>query len=137
MIRVVADTNVLISALMFGGLPGTFLELVVAKSISLVTSVVLLDELEEKLWFKFHMSADDAKLVRRKLATVAEVITPAAMLHVIVEDPDDDRVLECAIEGSAQYVVSGDRHLLKLGSYASIPIVTVRQFINLPELAGS
>lgn len=136
MIRVVADTNILISAFMFGGLPGTFLEIVLMRSVSLVTSAALLDELEEKLWFKFKMSAEDAKLVRRKLESVAEVVTPAATLHVISEDPDDNRVLECAVEGGAHYMVSGDRHLLRLGSYASIPIMTVRQFINVPELPG-
>ena len=48
-------------------------------------------------------------------------------------DPDDDRVLECAVAGRADYIVSGDRHLLKLGSYDDIPILTVRQFLNKIE----
>jgi predicted nucleic acid-binding protein len=49
---------------------------------------------------------------------------------VVREDPDDDRVLECAVAGEADYMVSGDRHLLKLGSYGGIPILTVRQFMD-------
>lgn len=61
------------------------------------------------------------------------VATPAVILHVINEEPDDDRVLECALAGKADYVVSGDRHLLKLGSYESILIVTARQFMDLVE----
>jgi len=51
-------------------------------------------------------------------------------LAIIKDDPDDDRVLECAVAGHADYIVSGDRHLLKLGSYDSIPILTVRQFLD-------
>ncbi len=49
------------------------------------------------------------------------------------EDPDDDRVLECAVAGKADYVVSGDRHILKLSSYEGIPILTVRQFMDAME----
>jgi len=52
-------------------------------------------------------------------------------LHVIAEDPDDDRVLECAVAGKADYIVSGDRHLLKLGSFEDIQIATVRQYLDM------
>ncbi len=136
MIRVVADTNVLISAIMFGGLPGTFLELALRGSLSLVASAVLLDELNEKLRFKFQVSAEDASAMRSKLESVAELVTPITALHVVHDDRDDNRVLECAIEGRANFVVSGDRHLLKLASYESIPIMTVRQFVDLGGFAS-
>ena len=55
------------------------------------------------------------------------------VLHVIQDDPDDNRVLECAVKGSADYIVTGDRHLLRLGSYEAIAIVTVRQFLDTAE----
>jgi len=133
MIRVVADTNIFISALMFGGLPGTFLDLAFVKSFQLVTSPVLLDELDEKLRGKFEVSSEDAALIRARLQSCALVMTPGIALKVIEEDPDDDRVLECAVAAEADYVVSGDRHLLKLGSYEGIPITTVRQFMDAIE----
>jgi predicted nucleic acid-binding protein len=57
-------------------------------------------------------------------------------LHVIADDPDDNRVLECAVKGSADYIVTGDRHLLKLGSYEASAIVTVRQFLDAAEAEG-
>ena len=60
MLRVVADTNIFISALMFGGLPGSFLDLALLRSILLVTSPELLDELDEKLRLKFEVSSKDA-----------------------------------------------------------------------------
>ncbi|MBL8213585.1 MAG: putative toxin-antitoxin system toxin component, PIN family [Bryobacterales bacterium] len=130
MIRVVADTNIIISALQFGGLPGKFLDLVYQRSFTLVTSPVLLDELDGKLRRKFHTSDDAATALRQKLEAVATVIAPTLVLQVVPDDPDDNRVLECAVEGNTHYIVSGDRHLLRLGSHANIPIFTVRRFLE-------
>ena len=130
MIRVVADTNVLISALMFGGLPGSFLDLALLGAVELVTSPVLLDELDEKLRSKFEVDLSDADAIRAKLESCALVVMPGITVEAIAEDPDDNRVLECAMAGDAAYIVSGDRHLLKLGSYKGISILTVRQFMD-------
>jgi uncharacterized protein len=130
LIRVVADTNIFISALMFGGLPGSFLDLAFSHAFRLVTSPILLDELDEKLRNKFDLSAADAELVRIKLESSVEIVSSLETLSVVKDDPDDDRILECAIAGHANYIVSGDRHLLKLTSYAGIPILTVRQFMD-------
>ena len=130
MIRVVADTNIFISALMFGGVPGTFLDVAFQGSFQLVTSPVLLDELDEKLRLKFELSPSDADLVRTRLEATADVVSTTATLSIVKDDPDDDRVLEGAIAGRANYMVSGDRHLLSLNSYSGIPILTVRQFLN-------
>lgn len=133
MIRVVLDTNVYISALMFGGLPGSLLDLAVLQSFLVVISPALLDELDEKLRLKFEVPAEDTAIIRAKLESVAEIVRPDMVLHVIADDPDDNRVLECAMKGSADYIVTGDRHLLKLGSYEAIQIVTVRQFLDAAE----
>ena len=130
MIRVVLDTNVYISALMFGGLPGSLLDLALLQSFLPIISPALLDELDEKLRLKFAIGAEDAAIVRAKLENVAEIVKPDTALHVIEDDPDDNRVLECAVKGNTDYIVTGDRHLLKLGSYKAIPIVTVRQFLD-------
>jgi putative PIN family toxin of toxin-antitoxin system len=129
-VRVVADTNILISALMFGGLPGSFLDLALMNAFTLVTSPALLDELDEKLRAKFGVSKEDAEAIRRKLEGVASIVQPAIVLKLIVEDPDDNRVLECAEEGKADTIVSGDRHLLRLESFGNTPIVRVREFLN-------
>jgi putative PIN family toxin of toxin-antitoxin system len=133
MLRVVADTNIFISALMFGGLPGSFLDLAFLRSFVLVTSPTLLDELDEKLRRKFEVSPEDAGLIRARLENCALVVTPGIVLEVIKDDPDDDRVLECAVAGEAEYIVSGDKHLLRLGSYQGISIVTARDFMDAIE----
>ena len=131
--RVVADTNILISALLFGGLPGKFLDLALRRRFTLVTSKALLDELDEKLRGKFAVSESDALAIRAKLEGNATLIEPDFELNAVPDDPDDNRVLECAIAGKAEWIVSGDRHLLGIVSYAGIAIVTVRQFV---ETAG-
>jgi len=131
--RVVADTNVLISALMFGGLPGRFLDLALGRRFTLLASKALLDELDEKLRGKFAVSESDALVIRAKLEGSAELADPDFQLNAVPDDPDDNRVLECAVAGKADWIVSGDRHLLRIGRYAGIAIVTVRQFV---ETAG-
>ena len=133
MIRVVLDTNIYISALMFGGLPGSLLDLALLQSFSLVISPALLDELDEKLRLKFEVSGEDTSIIRAKLENNAEIVRPDIILDVIKDDPDDNRVLECAVKGTADYIVTGDRHLLKLGSFGAISIVTVRQFLDAAE----
>jgi putative PIN family toxin of toxin-antitoxin system len=131
--RVVADTNVFISALMFGGLPGTFLDLALHRRFTLVTSKALLDELNEKLRGKFAVAEHDALAIRAKLEGNAVVVNPDFELNAVPGDPDDNRVLECAVAGKADLIVSGDRHLLQICNYEGIAIVTVRQFL---ETAG-
>jgi putative PIN family toxin of toxin-antitoxin system len=131
--RVVADTNVFISALMFGGLPGRFLDLALGRRFTLVISEALLDELDEKLRGKFAVSESDALAIRAKLEDNATVVNPDFELDAVPGDPDDNRVLECAVAGRAGTIVSGDRHLLRLASFEGIAIVTVRQFL---ETAG-
>lgn len=126
-----ADTNILISALMFGGLPGAVLDLALLRAFELLTSPVLLDELDERLREKFKVLPDDAVAIRAKLESTAFLVEPRIALAVIVEDPDDDRVLECAVEGQADCIVSGDRHLLGLKEYQGIPIYRARAFLEL------
>jgi putative PIN family toxin of toxin-antitoxin system len=133
MSRVVLDTNVYISALLFGGFPGSVLELAILGAFTLILSPALLDELDEKLRAKFEMTMEDTAFLRARLETVGEIVEPGEVLKVIVDDPDDNRVLECAVKGKADLIVSGDRHLLKLGMYRGIKIVTVRQFMESVE----
>lgn len=62
--------------------------------------------------------------------SVALVVAPQVCLTVVKDDPDDDRVLECAITGEAEFIVTGDRHLLRMGTFNGIEIVTVRDFMS-------
>jgi putative PIN family toxin of toxin-antitoxin system len=128
--RVVADTNVLVSAFLFGGLPRIFLDLSLGGTFSLITSGALLDELDEKLRGKLVVPETKAQTFLSQLKTNARVVHPSLVLNAVPDDPDDNRVLECAVAGEAEFIVSGDKHLLRLGSHAGIRIVTVRQFLQ-------
>ena len=132
--RVVLDTNIYISALMFGGLPGTLLNLAFLRSFETIVSAALLDELDEKLRVKFGVSAQDALLIRGRILEIAHLVKPEEKVHMIPEDPDDDRILECAVSGKADYIISGDRHLLALANYRGISILRVREFLDSMEL---
>ena len=128
--RAVADTNVLVSGLLFGGLPRAFINHATAEGFTLVTSEELLDELSETLANKFHFDGADTRLFIEKIRQIAEIARPHFRLDAVPDDPDDNRVLECAVAGEAEFIVSGDKHLLRLGSHAGIWIVTVRQFLQ-------
>jgi len=110
--RVTADTNIYIPALLFGGLPGAFLDLAIFGAFTLVISPAILDELEEKLLAKFKISQADERAIRQKFVAAADVVIPTRTIDAIEDEPDDNRVLECAVEGAADFIVSGDRHLL-------------------------
>lgn len=135
-LRVVADTNIYISALMFGGIPGIFLELAMRQAFILITSSQLLDELDEKLRGKFRVASADASAIRSKLESIAILAQPKFTLSVIADDPDDNRVLECAVAGQADAIVSGDRHLLRIGTHNAIRILTTRQFLDSTGIHG-
>src|SRR5713101_5708355 len=105
---------------MFAGLPGSLLDLGLVQAFTLVISPPLLDELEDKLRAKFGLTPIDAATVRAKLERVADVVVPDFILDLVKDDPDDNRVLECAVAGKADYIVSGDRHLLNPKAHASI-----------------
>jgi len=128
--RAVADTNILISGLLFGGLPRKLLDHATAPGVTLATSEELLEELRDKLANKFHFDGADTAQFLQKIRQIAEIASPRFRLHAVPDDEDDNRVLECAVAAGAEFIVSGDNHLLRLASYQKIYIVTVRQFLQ-------
>ncbi len=127
--RVVLDTNVLISALIFpGGPPEDVYRLALEGRVELITSSVLLAELGRVLVDKFGWSSDRAEAAVAQVARVGRVVVPRERVAEIAEDPADDRVLEAAQAGQAEVIVSGDRHLVKLGRWREIEIVRPAAF---------
>jgi putative PIN family toxin of toxin-antitoxin system len=124
----VFDTNVLISTLVFGGLPRALLIRVFRGEITLVTSTVLMDELEEVLVVRFAHDPSLARTIRAEIEQLAEVVH-GADLAPVARDADDDAVLAAAVAGDASAVVTGDGDLLVLGEYRGIRVVTPRDFV--------
>ncbi len=135
MIRVVFDTNILISALLSVGSP-PFLCLDLAKRdlIQSITCRDILDEFHEKLRTKFCYSSDRATTACQDFRQYSEIINITNQLQVVEQDSDDDMIIECAVLGKADYIVTGDRHLLSMQSYQNIIILKAREFLDHREL---
>jgi uncharacterized protein len=128
--RVVPDTNVLVSAIVFGGPPGEIMALAAARQLQLILSPPLISELRRMLREKFEFSDDALYLAETLVRRAGIVVEPDRTLVLITEDPEDNRVLEAAAEGKADAIISGDRHLLTLKAYEGIPIMSPRQFLD-------
>lgn len=133
--RVVADTNVVVSGLLWRGPSRSVLDAARAGAIFLFTSVALLAELEEVLSRdKFAKRIRAVGLTPRGLtlgyAALASVTKPDSIPAVVLEDPDDDHVLACAVTAHAEVIVSGDNHLRNLTEYEGIKILSAAEFLS-------
>lgn len=128
--RVVADTNILVSALQFGGRPRQLLDLAADGKIDLVTSEAILAEAVRVLRDKFNRTPDWLTEADQQLRVIARLVEPTGRIQVIEADPTDDRILECAVAASAEVLVSGDTHLLRLGGFRGILIQRVADFLS-------
>jgi hypothetical protein len=132
--RIVIDTNVWVSGLLWQGAPWQLLCLAEAGHLTLCTTPTILDELFDVLSHKRLRSrlelldVTPAELVgyAMNLASIFEVPEGDS---IVLADPDDDVFLWCGLAAEAAYIVSGDHHLLDLGVHAGIPIVTIRDFL--------
>lgn len=124
--RVLLDTNVLISAILFRGLPRSLLDRAIRGELDLVTSPVLLDELERILTDRFQVPSELARLARSELEILAEAVVPD--VPAVSRDPDDDQVLAAAIVGEVEAIVTRDRDLLVLESHRGIAILSPAEF---------
>jgi uncharacterized protein len=132
-VRVLLDTNVLVSALHFrGSNPRRVLELILRGEHQLVTGPVLLQELEDVLIEVCGWEQGQARAARLQVEDVAEVVTPRSRPKVC-RDPDDDEVLAVAQWGAVDVVVTGDKDLLVLAEHAGARIVTPRALLDWPE----
>lgn len=130
MIRALPDTNVLISALFWGGLPRRVVDLAVAGRFQAITSPELINEFEEVLAEDFHLPQELLGLILRDTISYCEVVTPEAEVEVPIRDPADVKVLSCAISGRADFIITGDKDLLALKQLHSIRILTAREFLE-------
>jgi putative PIN family toxin of toxin-antitoxin system len=130
--KVVIDTNVFASGLTFKGKPREVLDLVWREDIEAFISPFILKELEETLKKDFGWGKDQIKHTIEKIQAKTILIHPKNRVSVIKEKDDDNRILECAIEGKVQYLISGDRkHLLPLKEYQKTKIISPAEFLKL------
>jgi putative PIN family toxin of toxin-antitoxin system len=123
--KIVFDTNVLVSAWFWEGNESRLMESVEEDLIHGYSSKQLIEELCRTLRYpKFNLSQDEVESIRSYYLLLFEIVNPKQTIDIILEDPSDNMVLECALEAEADYIVSGDHHILKLGEFKDIKIVT-------------
>jgi putative PIN family toxin of toxin-antitoxin system len=135
-VKAVADTNVLVSGLIWSGPSASLLDRSALRLIRLVTSNEILTELEAVLTRphlveRLRLRGQTVEAVMRTYRAVAEIVEPAQVeLPAALRDPKDLPVLRCAVGGNVNAIVTGDKDLLVLKEFASIPILTPRQFLT-------
>jgi putative PIN family toxin of toxin-antitoxin system len=140
--RVVLDVNVIVSAaISAGGSPGKILDLWEQDKFDLVVSRPILEELERvihypKIQQKYDLPNEHIDKLLGLIGNQAITVNPSKKLTVIEKDPSDNRYLECAKEGNAAYIVTGNKHLLDLKEYNGIMILTPTGFLTILRLVG-
>ena len=129
--KVVLDTNIYISAIVFSGICEEIIDRAREGYFELLVSPLILLELGRVLQAKFSFSKREALYAISEIRRIAKIIIPKTIINAVKEDDADNRVLECAIEGGADYLVTGDRkHLRVLNSYKGVGILLPSEFIK-------
>ena len=126
-VKAVLDTNILISALVYGGKPKQILELTLSQRIKAFISNPILSEFVDVLLRKFHYSESQVYVLERKIKESFRVVYPTLSVSILEDEPDN-RVLEAALTAGADFIVTGDKELLNLNSFRSIKILSAADF---------
>ena len=130
--RVVLDTNVVVSALLFTGISSKLVSLWQHGAITPMVSRSILEEYLRVLSYpKFKLTEGEIKgLIQEELLPYVEVVKRQRRLRVVERDPSDDKFVECAVAGKAHIIISGDKGLLSIGRYRKIVIQSPAQFLD-------
>ena len=140
MLKIVVDTNVFLSGILSpGGAPAKLLELILADKVRLVISPLIIQEISRviryqkiiELMQKRHLTLVEVESVILKILSVASIIPGKMNIGRIVADPADDMFLACALEGQADFIVSGDHHLTDLQEFQGIKIIAPASYVIL------
>ena|SRR4030067_3272728 len=132
-LKVVLDTNIYLSAILFGGKPRKVITLAKDKRIVVIVSPKILLEVSNKLHSKFGWNEEQVKQVIKAIGKIASVVEPSKKLVIVKSDPSDNKILECAVDSKATFIVTGDKHLLDIGKYKKITILSPEKFLNKVE----
>ncbi len=132
MLKFTLDTNTLISATIARGNEFELLRLAKEGKIKIILSLPIVEEFKEVISReKFGFSEKQVEQATKLLLGICDLVIPTAHLNVIKDDPDDNKIIECAVSGNVDYIVSGDKHLLNIQRYDSIPIIRTREALAL------
>ena len=129
--RVTVDTNFLISATQWDySVAHKLLKKFILSDAKIFTTQNILDETAEVLERDFEYNKNQAKNIIEKISLFAKLIEPKQKVEIVKDDPDDNKVIECAIESSSDYIITYDKHLLKLKEYKGIKILKPEEILK-------
>jgi putative PIN family toxin of toxin-antitoxin system len=129
--KVVIDTNIYISAIFWNGKPREVIDLGRDGKITIFTSLDIENEIAGKLKTTFKLAEEDVNQILLDFSTFTLPIRISKQLIVVQDDPDDNKFIECAVECKANYIISGDRHLLNLKEYEGIKLIKSSDFLKV------
>jgi putative PIN family toxin of toxin-antitoxin system len=130
--KIVLDANIFISSFFWGGNPKIIIERIIAGSDELFITKEILDEIEDVIRRpKFHADNDGINYFINSIEEIGNKITPQKKIKNGSRDRTDNKYIECGITANADYIISGDIHLLELKKYESIKIITAREYLNI------
>lgn len=123
-LKVVLDTNVYLSGIIFGGNSRHILDILIEKKIIAIASPAILLEISQKLEKKFNWSKEQILVTVKTLAKTAKIVNPQKRLTVVKADKNDNKIIEAGVEGRVDYIITGDKHLLRIKEYQNIKILS-------------
>jgi putative PIN family toxin of toxin-antitoxin system len=137
-LKVVLDVNVWISALLWGGKPAEIVKAAEKRQFVILLTEEIAGEISQVLAYPKIAKVYQAASLRREdlvetVLKIGKFVQAARKVQVVAEHPADDKFIECAVAANAEYIVSGDKHLLKIGSYKKTRIISVSEFLQVIE----
>jgi len=130
-LKVVLDTNILVSAWLWEGNESKIVELIENGLVIGYTSLQLIQEFEKVMSYpKFRLSEEEIASAIGYYQIILRTIEPKIVVNIICDDPADNRVLDCALSANVNAIITGDKHLLELGKFKNITILTSTEFLK-------
>jgi len=134
--KITVDTNILVSSTFWSGDSDRILEKVEKKEIELVLSEEIISEFlkvldYEEIQNKIKNKNLEMRRTIEKIVSISTIVEPKEKLSIIKEDPDDDIILECAVEGNVDYIISKDKHLLKIENFRGIKVIKPEELLKI------
>lgn len=130
--RAVIDTNVFISGIHWTGDSEKILFMWCDKKFELISSIKIIEEITESLKnFKIPLSIEDIYMWEKMILENSLLVEPEEKIEIVKDDSDDNKFVEAAIAGKADYIITQDNHLLKIKEFRGIKILTPKQFLDI------
>lgn len=136
MLSVTADTNIWVSALTHRGNPRRLIDMAEAGQIRLDISDAIIDETRRILGKRFRWAPDAINEAEAQMRAFGNHVTPTKTLSIVPHDPDDNRIVECAVEAGSDYLVTGDNDLLGVRGIGTVQILKVADFLKIAQMLG-